>query len=74
MFFCFLFFVFFVFLFFVFFFFFLFQKRRQSIVKEKDKSSGFRKVLLHFFLNCANMKNCKSFRGFNYIYIYLETI
>ena len=30
-------------------FFFFFFKRRQSIVKGKDRVSGFRKVLLHFF-------------------------
>ena len=44
----------------------------QSIVKGKGRTSGFRKVLLRFFffLNCADVENCGSFRGFGYIYIY----
>ena len=43
-------------------------------MKGKGKASGFRKVLLSFFvfffLNCANVENCERFKSFGFICIY----
>ena len=41
-------------------------------MKGKGRVSGFRKVLLRFFffLNCADVENCGSFKSFGFICIY----
>ena len=42
-------------------------------MKGKGRASGFKKVLLRFFfffLNCADVENCGSFKSFDFICIY----